>query len=48
MLQSIEFLSSYRCFRKGKKFSFLPGINLIVGDQGFGAEAECRIGLEEG
>ncbi len=37
MLKSITFNEDYRkCFKKGEKLTFIPGVNLLVGDQGTG------------
>lgn len=36
MLHSITFKKKYRCFEKGDTFSFRPGVNLLVGEQGCG------------
>jgi len=36
MIKSITFKEDFRCFRRGEQFAFLPGINLLVGDQGTG------------
>ena len=36
MIKSATFLQDYRCFRAGECFNFIPGVNLIVGEQGTG------------
>lgn len=36
MINSATFQSDFRCFTKGDKFDFKPGVNVIVGDQGSG------------
>lgn len=36
LLAEIEFRKEYRCFKKGRKVTFQPGVNLLVGDQGTG------------
>lgn len=36
MLESILLKSDFRCFKAGDTFSFKPGVNLLVGDQGTG------------
>lgn len=36
MLKSIKFLKDWRCFQPCVTFTFKPGINLLVGDQGCG------------
>lgn len=36
MIKSITFKKDFRCFAKGDKFEFKPGVNVIVGDQGSG------------
>jgi predicted ATPase len=36
MLEFIRFKADYRCFEKGYKLTFKPGLNLLVGDQGSG------------
>ena len=36
IITDIEFVSDLRCFTKGEKYNFQPGINLLVGDQGCG------------
>lgn len=36
MLKSITFTQEWRCFKVDDTFSFLPGVNLLVGDQGCG------------
>lgn len=41
-LRSIKFLDSHICFEKGEKFEFLPGLNVLVGDQGSGKSTLLR------
>lgn len=36
MLNSLRFKKDYRVFKKGQSFSFKPGLNVLVGDQGAG------------
>jgi len=36
MLHELRFKKDFRCWKSGDKVEFLPGINLIVGDQGTG------------
>ena len=36
MIRSVAFLKDYRCFKKGEKIEFHPGVNLLVGEQGCG------------
>jgi len=36
MVQSVEFVEDWRCFKKGDEIEFKPGVNLLVGDQGCG------------
>lgn len=36
MITNIKFIKDWRCFKKGTEFSFLEGVNLLVGDQGTG------------
>ena len=36
MIKSIQFKKDFRSFKKGDKFEFKPGVNLLVGDQGAG------------
>ena len=36
MLDTVEIVESKRVFEVGQKFSFRPGVNLLVGDQGTG------------
>lgn len=36
MLESLTFTQDWRCFKKGQIFTFRPGVNLLVGDQGCG------------
>ncbi|MFA5053778.1 MAG: AAA family ATPase [Parcubacteria group bacterium] len=36
MIKSVSFDSDYRVFKKGDTIEFLPGLNLLVGDQGSG------------
>jgi predicted ATPase len=36
MLRAIKFKQEYRCFKKGDKIEFRPGVNLMVGEQGTG------------
>lgn len=36
MLKDLEFTEDWRCFKKGDLFTFRPGVNLLVGDQGCG------------
>lgn len=35
-MKSIVFDKEYRCFKKGERYEFKPGLNLLVGDQGCG------------
>ena len=43
MITCISFTDDYRCFRKGIKINFRPGVNLLVGDQGTGKSTICQI-----
>lgn len=43
MLKSITFKADYRCFTKGQKFDFRPGVNLLVGDQGTGKSSLLQL-----
>jgi predicted ATPase len=36
LMEFIKFKVDYRCFKKGFKLTFKPGLNLLVGDQGSG------------
>jgi len=36
MLAAIEFTKAWRCFKAKDMFTFFPGVNLLVGDQGCG------------
>lgn len=36
MITNMKFLKDHRCFKKGDTFTFRPGINLLVGEQGTG------------
>ncbi len=36
MLKSIKFTTDWRVFQEGMSFTFTPGVNLLVGDQGCG------------
>ena len=36
MIQSITFAEKWRCFEEGDSVTFVPGVNLLVGDQGSG------------
>jgi predicted ATPase len=36
MIKWVKAKRSYRCFREGDRYELLPGVNLIVGDQGTG------------
>src|ERR1039458_10062115 len=36
LLSLVVFKKEYRCFRKGRKLTFRPGVNLLVGEQGCG------------
>lgn len=36
MLKQVTFKNDFRCIKAGEVFTFLPGVNLIVGDQGSG------------
>ena len=36
MITKVTFLKDYRCFKEGECYSFQPGVNLLVGDQGCG------------
>jgi predicted ATPase len=36
MIKSVEFKVDWRTFKAGDRFEFVPGINLLVGDQGSG------------
>lgn len=35
-LENITFIEDYRCWKAGDSIDFLPGVNIIVGDQGSG------------
>ena len=35
-LHSLTFKEDHRCFKQGDKIDFLPGVNLLVGEQGSG------------
>jgi len=54
MLQSIVFTEDWRCFKADDKFFFLPGVNLLVGDQGCGKSSlmaairNCGMDLKPG
>lgn len=41
-LRSIKFEQSHICFEQGEKFEFLPGLNILVGDQGSGKSTLLR------
>jgi predicted ATPase len=36
MLEKLEFVEDWRCFKTGDAIDFRPGVNLLVGDQGSG------------
>jgi predicted ATPase len=36
MISKIEIIKDFRCFKKGDTFTFRPGVNLLVGEQGTG------------
>jgi len=36
LLADVRFKQEYRCFTKGQRVSFRPGVNLLVGEQGAG------------
>ena len=36
MIKSIKFKQDFRSFKKGDEFTFKPGVNILVGDQGSG------------
>lgn len=36
MIKSIKFKKDYRVFKKDEEYTFRPGVNLLVGDQGSG------------
>lgn len=36
MIKTVAFLKDYRCFKPLDAFSFRPGVNLLVGEQGCG------------
>lgn len=46
MLTTAKFKEEFRCFKKGSKFEFRPGVNLLVGDQGTGKSS--LLGLVRG
>jgi len=48
MLKSIRFIRDYRCFKKDDAFTFRPGINLLVGEQGTGKSTLINIVRDEG
>lgn len=48
MLQSIRFTQKWRCFKQGELFSFVPGVNLLVGDQGCGKSSLIKVITECG
>lgn len=35
-IEAVQFRKDFRCYKAGEVFTFKPGINLIVGDQGCG------------
>lgn len=43
MITSAKFRKDYRCFKKGDKFDFRPGVNLLVGDQGAGKSSLLQL-----
>jgi predicted ATPase len=43
MLEFIRFKADYRCFEKGYKLTFKPGLNLLVGDQGSGKSTVIQL-----
>lgn len=36
MIKSIKFKKDFRCFKTGEMYTFKPGVNVLVGDQGSG------------
>lgn len=43
MLRSVKFLTDYRVFKKDAIFTFRPGVNFLVGDQGTGKSTLLRL-----
>lgn len=43
MLTTGKFKKDYRCFKKGEKVEFRPGVNLLVGDQGTGKSSLLQL-----
>jgi len=48
MIESVEFVKDWRCFKKGDVFEFNPGINLLAGDQGCGKSSLLTLLKNEG
>jgi predicted ATPase len=42
MIQSITFTEKWRCFEEGDNVTFVPGVNLLVGDQGCGKSSMLK------
>lgn len=36
MIEAVEFTAAHRCFKRGKRFRFGPGVNVLVGENGAG------------
>ena len=47
MIQSITFTEKWRCFEDGDTVAFVPGVNLLVGDQGCGKSSLLKA-IQEG
>jgi predicted ATPase len=48
ILISAKLKENYRCFGRGRKFSFEPGVNLLVGDQGSGKSSLINLIVDYG
>lgn len=48
MIQSITFTEKWRCFEEGDNVTFVPGVNLLVGDQGSGKSSLIKAILSGG